>query len=81
MRMTLCVRTVPLTKAPMKRKSAEAATKPYVFGEGVLGKDVVRDGEPDGKPGGLDVLSTKVGFQHNKSTNQQKLFHQLIVRN
>ena len=47
----------------MKRKSAEAATKPYVFGEGGLGKDVVRDGEPDDK---LDVLEGCL--EHNKST-------------
>ena len=44
----------------MKRKSAEAATKPYVFGEGDLGKDVVRDGEPDDK---LDVLEGWLGTQ------------------
>ena len=29
---------------------------------------MVRDGEPDGEPGGLDVLGMKVGFEHNKST-------------
>ena len=49
----------------------------------VLGEDVVvvRDGEPDGEPGGLDVLGTKVGFEHNKSTPKNQLFHQLMVRN
>ena len=46
-----------------------AAVLPLGRGVGVvLGEDVVRDGEPDGKPGGLDVLGTKVGFEHNKST-------------
>ena len=34
----------------------------------LLGEDVVLDGEPDDKPRGLDVLGTKVGFEHNKST-------------
>ena len=36
----------------------------------VLGEDVVvvRDGKPDGEPGGLDVLGMKVSFEHNKST-------------
>ena len=38
-------------------------------GEGVLGEDVVRDGEPDGKPGGLDVLGLALN-----TTNQHQFF-------